>query len=184
MKDLSLHILDIVQNSVVAQASIIDIKIEVDKKNDYLAVIITDNGKGMSPEFLQRVTDPYTTTRTTRKVGLGLPLLKQSAEQTGGQLLIESTEGKGTTLKALLNPHHIDCLPFGDIAGVIALLVCSYPNTNFHFTQIYNTNKFSISTVELADALEGIPLNDPSVYPLIKELIGSNLDELQISELG
>ena len=184
MKDLSLHILDIVQNSVVAQASIIDIKVEVDKKNDYLAVIITDNGKGMSPEFLQRVTDPFTTTRTTRKVGLGLPLLQQNAERTGGNVLIESTEGQGTTLKAYLNPNHIDCLPLGDIAGVIALLVCSYPTTNFNFTQIYNGSTFSISTVELVDALDGIPLNDPSVYPVIKELIASNLDELQISELG
>lgn len=182
MKDLSLHILDIVQNSVVAKASIIDIRIEVDEKNDYLAIIITDNGKGMSPEFLQRVTDPFTTTRTTRKVGLGIPLLKQNAERTGGQMLIESTEGQGTTLKAVLKPNNIDCLPMGDIAGVIALLICSYPTTNFCFTESYNSSEFSVSTPELVDALDGVPLNDPSVYPLIKELLSSNLDELQISQ--
>lgn len=184
MKDLSLHILDIVQNSVVAQASNIEIRIEVDKKNDYLAIIITDNGKGMSPEFLQSVTDPYTTTRTTRKVGLGLPLLKQNAERTGGSMKIESIVGQGTRLCAILNPNNIDCLPMGDIPGVIAMLICSYPSINFYFTQIVNSRDFSISSGEIADALDGLPLNNPSVYPLVKELIASNLDELQISELG
>jgi len=184
MKDLSLHILDIVQNSVVAQATNIEIKIEVDKKNDYLALIVNDNGKGMSPEFLKQVTDPFTTTRTTRKVGLGIPLLKQNAEQAGGCMLIESVLGQGTLLKATLNPNNIDCLPMGDIAGVITLLICSYPDTNFFFTYIHGSEEFSISTGDILEALDGLPLNNPSVYPLIKELISSNLDELQISELG
>lgn len=184
MKDLSLHILDIVQNSVVAQATNIEIKIEVDKKNDYLALFVNDNGKGMSPEFLQQVTDPYTTTRTTRKVGLGIPLLKQNAERTGGSMRIESVFGQGTLLKATLNPNNIDCLPMGDIAGVITLLICSYPSTNFFFTYKRASDEFSISTADIVEALDGVAVNNPSVYPLIKELISSNLDELQISELG
>ncbi|MGD9978771.1 MAG: ATP-binding protein, partial [Bacteroidales bacterium] len=184
MKDISLHILDIVQNSVTAQASNIEINIEVDKKNDYLALLITDNGKGMSPEFLQRAMDPYATTRTTRKVGLGLPLLKQNAERTGGSMIIESIEGQGTMLKAVLQTNHIDCLPLGDIPGVIAMLICSHPQINFYFTQKYNSKEFSISTLELVEALDGLPLNNPGVYPLVKELLSSNLDELQISELG
>ncbi|BDX36786.1 histidine kinase [Tenuifilaceae bacterium CYCD] len=184
MKDLSLHILDIVQNSVVAQASNIEIRIEVDKKNDYLAIIITDNGKGMSPEFLQSVTDPYTTTRTTRKVGLGIPLLKQNTERAGGSMQIESALGQGTSLKATLNPNNIDCLPIGDVAGVVSMLICSYPDTNFLFIYKRGSDEFSISTADILAALDGVAVNNPSVYPLIKELISSNLDELQISELG
>lgn len=184
MKDISLHILDIAQNSVTAQASNIEINIEVDKKNDYLALLITDNGKGMSPDFLQHVMDPYTTTRTTRKVGLGLPLLKQNAERTGGSMIIESVEGQGTMLKAVLKTNNIDCLPLGDISGVVAMLICSYPQINFYFTGKNGSDEFSITTQELTDALEGLPLNNPSVYPLIKDLLSSNLEELQISELG
>ncbi len=184
MKDLSLHILDIVQNSVVAQATIISIGIVVDKKNDYLGITIADNGNGMSPALLQRVMDPFTTTRTTRKVGLGLPLLKQNAERTGGRMDIKSVEGRGTDLMVVLKPSHIDCLPMGDMAGVVAMLICSYPNINFKFSQRVGANEFVISTSELEEALDGLPLNNPSVYPLIKELLSSNLDELQISELG
>ena len=179
-----MHILDIVQNSVVAQATNIEIKIEVDKKNDYLALFVNDNGKGMSPEFLQQVTDPYTTTRTTRKVGLDIPLLKQNAERAGGNMQIESFLGQGTTLKATLNPNNMDCLPMGDIAGVVSMLICSYPETNFLFSYKRVSEEFSISTGYIVEALDGVPVNNPSVYPLVKELLSSNLDELQISELG
>jgi hypothetical protein len=111
-------------------------------------------------------------------------LLKQNAERTGGSMHIESVEGQGTVLTTVLNPNNIDCLPMGDIASTVAMLICSYPNINFFFSYKVFTKEFSISTAEIIEALDGLPLNSPSVYPLIKELIASNLEELQISELG
>jgi len=184
MKDLSLHILDIVQNSVVANAKVIQITLDINTTNDYIELAVSDNGKGMDKDFLQRVVDPFTTTRTTRKVGLGIPLLKQNAEVTGGTFSIDSEPGVGTALKARFVRSHIDCLPLGDIGGTIALLMCSYPEIEFTVKTVVNSHEFSVSTSELREALEGLPLNDPSVYPVVKEYINSNLDELQITNLG
>ncbi|MEY1639628.1 ATP-binding protein [Tenuifilum osseticum] len=184
MKDLSLHILDIVQNSVVAGAKVIQIIIEINTANDYIEFTVKDNGKGMEQEFLKRVVDPFTTTRTTRKVGLGIPLLKQNAELTGGTFSIDSEPGVGTALKARFVRSHIDCLPLGDLGGTIALLLCSYPDIEFKVSVVVDTTEFSVSTSELRQALDGVPLNEPSVYPLVKEYIYSNLDELQITNLS
>jgi len=184
MKDLSLHILDIVQNSVAANAKVIQIILEINTVNDYIELTVKDNGKGMDHDFLQRVVDPFTSTRTTRRVGLGIPLLKQNAELTGGTFRIDSELGVGTTLQARFVKSHIDCLPLGDLGGTIALLICSYPEVEFKVSVIVGSNQFAVSTSELRQALDGVPLNDPSVYPLIKEYIYSNLDELQITNLG
>lgn len=184
MKDLSLHILDIVQNSVVANAKVIQIILEINTANDYIELTVKDNGRGMEQDFLKRVIDPFTTTRTTRKVGLGIPLLKQNAELTRGTFTIHSEPGVGTALKARFVKSHIDCLPIGDLGGTIALLMCSYPDIEFKVKAVVNSHEFSVSTSELSDALEGLPLNDPSVYPVVKEYINSNLDELQITNLG
>ncbi len=184
MKDLSLHILDIVQNSVAAEAKVIQITLEIDDRNDYIGLTVNDNGKGMDGDFLKRVADPFTTTRTTRRVGLGIPLLKQNAEQTGGFLRIESEPGMGTKLSVRFVKSHIDCVPMGDVAGTIALLICSYPSIEFSFHVRVNSAEFSVSTTDLNDALGGIPLNDSAVFPMVKEYIASNLDELQITNLG
>ncbi|HDP75928.1 MAG TPA: ATP-binding protein [Bacteroidales bacterium] len=184
MKDLSLHILDIVQNSVVAHAKLIQVTLDVNTTNDYIELAVSDDGKGMDNDFLQRVVDPFTTTRTTLKVGLGIPLLKQNAELTGGTFTIHSEPGVGTTLKARFLKSHIDCLPIGDLGGTIALLMCSYPDVEFRIMAVVNSHEFSVSTSELRDALAGLSLNDPSVYPVVKEYINSNLDELQITNLG
>lgn len=184
MKDLSLHILDIVQNSVVARAKVIQIILEINTANDYIELTVKDNGKGMEQEFLKRVVDPFTTTRTTRKVGLGIPLLKQNAEFTGGTFSIDSEPGVGTALKARFVKSHIDCLPLGDLGGTIALLICSYPDIEFKVSVVVDTTEFAVSTSKLRQALDGVPLNEPSVYPLVKEYIYSNLDELQITNLS
>ena len=121
MKELSLHILDIAQNSISAGCT--ELELSLTEGDGQLTLIIRDNGRGMAPEFLASVTDPFTTTRTTRKVGLGLPLLRMAAEQTGGSLAIESTVGVGTTVTARFCTGHIDCPPLGDMAGTVALLV-------------------------------------------------------------
>ncbi len=178
MKDLSLHVLDIAQNSVVAQAKVIQITLDINREKDYIELIVKDNGKGMDRDFLDRVIDPFTTTRTTRRVGLGIPLLKQNAEHTGGKFAIDSEPGVGTTLTARFIPSHIDCLPLGDLAGTFALLICSYPDINFKIEVTTEKGRFTISTEKIIEAIDGVTLNDSSVYPLVKELIKSNLDEL------
>jgi hypothetical protein len=178
MKELSLHILDIAQNSIVANANQINISIAEDSINDLLSIEISDNGKGMSPEVLQRVTDPYTTSRTTRKVGLGLPLLKDACRLSGGSLVVESTEGKGTSVTATLGLSHIDRQPMGDIAGVVILLVSANPDIEFTYSHSVNGNTFVFDTQEVKEALDGLPLNSPEVIKMLREMISLNLDEL------
>lgn len=178
MKELSLHILDIAQNSIVAGANLIEIEINEDSKCDRLTITIKDNGKGMSPEMLQKVIDPYTTSRTTRKVGLGLPLLHDACKSTSGDLVIESVEGKGTVVKAVMGLNHIDRQPFGDISGVIVLLASANPKIIFNFHYIKNGGEYIFNTKEVEDALDGIPLNTPEVGRLLRQMIESNLEEL------
>lgn len=184
MRDISLHVLDIIQNSIVADASLIEISIDEDKISDRLSVTIKDNGKGMSKELVETVTDPYTTSRTTRKVGLGIPLFKQNAERTGGGLTISSELGKGTTLCATFIPSNIDCLSMGDIAGVIALTVSGNPSIDFIYNHRINGNLYSFNTKEIKEVLGDISIGEPSVSKYLKEMIQSNLEEIQIDTYG
>ena len=180
MKDLSLHILDIVQNSITAKATLIQIAIVEDTVADTYTITITDNGYGIPPDMLARVTDPYTTSRTTRKVGLGIPLFKQNAERTGGGLTITSEVGKGTVLTAVFVHSNIDRPALGDIAGVVVILVSANPSIDFVYTHAVNKQSYVFDTRDVREALDGIPLNEPSVIPLLKEMIAANLEELQI----
>ncbi|MEG2120001.1 MAG: ATP-binding protein, partial [Pseudoflavonifractor sp.] len=133
MKDLSLHVLDIAQNSISAGAA--QLEISLTEGDTLLTLSLADDGRGMSPEFLAAVTDPFTTTRTTRKVGLGLPLLRMAAEQTGGSLTIESAVGVGTTVTAVFAAHHIDTPPVGDMAGTVALILQGAPELELVYTR-------------------------------------------------
>jgi len=180
MKDLSLHILDIAQNSITAKATLIQIAIVEDTVADTYTITITDNGYGIPPDMLARVTDPYTTSRTTRKVGLGIPLFKQNAERTGGGLTITSEVGKGTVLTAAFVHSNIDRPALGDIAGVVVILVSANPSIDFVYTHVVNQQSYVFDTRDVREALDGIPLNEPSVIPLLKEMIAANLEELQI----
>lgn len=178
MKDLSLHLLDIAHNSLSANASHLKIELKVDHTHDQILLVISDNGRGMSPDFVRHVTDPFTTTRTTRKVGLGIPLLKQNAERTGGYLKINSQVGVGTRVSVMLKPSNIDCLPLGDIGGTVAMLICSNPAVNLELNYSVDGKSFNISTLEIKEALDGVPLNEASVYGPVTELIKSNIEEL------
>ena len=120
MQELSMNLLDVAENSVAAGAKLVHIELAVDEKARRLRLVITDDGKGMDPELAKRVTDPFCTSRTSRKVGLGLPFLKMAAELTGGQLTLESEEGKGTAVTALFCTDHIDMPPLGDVAASVA----------------------------------------------------------------
>lgn len=164
MKELSLHILDIVKNSVSAGAAHIGLTLS-ETADGTLTIVIADDGRGMSPEFLAAVADPFTTTRTTRKVGLGLPLYRMAAEQTGGCMEIESALGKGTTVAAVFHTDHLDCAPMGDFAGTAAMLVQGSPQVEW--TVIHTTPKgsYTFSTAEVRDILgEDIPLDAPEVF--------------------
>lgn len=174
MKELSLNILDIAQNSVKANASLIGISI--DETDDVLSFKITDNGKGMTADFLSHVTDPFTTTRTTRKVGLGLPFLKMEAEMTGGSFSIKSkseTEYKehGTEVFASFNKKSIDYIPLGDIIGTLCALVQGAENTDFIFNHKMPHGKVFLSTKEMRELLGDVPLGSPEVISWVREYL-------------
>ena len=182
MKDISLHLLDILQNSVYAGATEIVVEMQEDSSKGIVELIITDNGKGMDAETLAKVTDAFFTTRTTRKVGLGLPLLKQNAERTGGSFMVTSEQGTGSKVEAVFCSHSIDMLPLGDIAGTLALTISSWPAIEFRYEHKTTFGDFSLKTTELKEILEGLPLNNPEVIKFMKEMITENLHEISAGE--
>lgn len=182
MNELSLHILDIVQNSIAANASVIEIIIDEDQAKDRYLIEINDNGKGMSEEVLQEVADPFFTSRTTRKVGLGISLLKQNAEQTGGSLSIFSEEGKGTKLTATFSHKHLDRPVLGDMAGTMTLLIGANPQIRFIYTHCTPLSDFEFDTNEVKEELEGTPINHPDILKALKELIEENLEMIESSK--
>ncbi len=171
MKELSLHLLDVAKNSVAAGAEHISITLDEDQ-DGWLTIAIADDGRGMEPEFLARVTDPFTTTRTTRKVGLGLPLLRLTAEQTGGSLDIQSAVGTGTTLAARFQRRHLDCPPLGDLSGAVALLIQGSPDVAWTVEHSTPSGSYVFSTAEVQEILgEDIPLNAPEVFAWMSEYL-------------
>ncbi|MBE6934958.1 MAG: ATP-binding protein [Ruminococcaceae bacterium] len=169
MKELSLNILDIAKNSVKAEATRIDISII--EENGVRTLTIADDGCGMSPEFLSRVTDPFTTTRTTRPVGMGLPLLKLAAEQAEGDMTIRSQqgEGHGTTVTATFRIDHLDCVPVGDVASTMAALIQGSPEIDFVFTYRTAAGEKFLSTIEMREILGDVPLDTPEVLMWVTE---------------
>jgi len=182
MKDLSLHILDIAQNSISAKATFIEIILVEDIPSDLFSITIRDNGCGMSQETVEKVVDPYFTSRTTRKVGLGIPLLKQNAERSEGSFVIKSQENVGTEVVATFRHGNIDRPALGDIAGVVVILASSNPKIDFVYHHRYNSKEYCFDTREVTQALEGTPINDLKVTRFLKEMIKENLDEIQIGE--
>jgi hypothetical protein len=182
MKDLSSHILDIVQNSIRAKASLIGIEIAENLNEDSLRIAISDDGTGMSTEQLKGATDPFYTSRTTRKVGLGLSLLKQNAEMTGGTFLIDSELGKGTTVIASFTHSHFDRPVMGDLAGTLLLLICDSGQIDYAFKHETQSGVFQLDTRDVKQMLEDVPLNHPEIRSFMKEIIQENLEQIQIGE--
>ena len=171
MRDLSMHVLDIAQNSIKAGASLVTVAFERDEAGR-LTFSVRDDGCGMAPEFLARVTDPFTTSRTTRRVGLGIPMLKQSAEMCGGSFGIESEVGKGTYIHATFDTRNIDCIPLGDICDSLLTLVVLNPNQpEFLFQASYGVNEALFDTRQLREVLGGVQMNEPDVIAWMKESI-------------
>ena len=170
MKEIALYTLDIAQNSITAHARHLEVTLA--EEGETITLTIADDGKGMSPELLATVSDPFTTTRTTRKMGLGLPLLRMAAEQTGGTLSIESTLGVGTTVKAVFQGGHIDCPPVGDMAGSITLLLQGAPELELCYTHQVEGERFQLDTRQLrAELGEDISLAEPEVVLWIRDYL-------------
>lgn len=173
MKELSLNILDITENSVKAGASLTEILI--DENDTTIKITIKDDGSGMPEEIVKSVANPFYTTRTTRKVGLGIPLLKLAAEQTGGNINIKSkmaekeNDSHGTTVEAIFYKNHIDFTPLGDIVSTVTTLIQGHPNTDFLFLHRFGAKEVCLDTRELRAVLEEVPLNDFEVILWIKD---------------
>ncbi len=185
MKELSLNILDIAMNSVKVNAPLIEILI--DETEEKLTLIIKDNGCGMKSDFLERVTDPFSTTRTTRKVGLGLPFLKLEAEMTGGSMEISSKhiddypDSHGTVVTAVFYKNHIDYTPLGDIVSTITTLVQGSPDIDFVFRHTVENGKVELDTRELREVLgKDIPLNSIEVIKWIADSLNEEYGELNM----
>ena len=168
MKELSLHILDIVQNSLRAEATCIYISVADSASQDRVEITIEDNGRGMTPVLLAKVTNPFVTTRTTRKMGMGIPLLQMAAEQTGGTLSIDSTPEQGTTLGCMFVRSHIDAPPLGDMPETLVTLVQGSPDVDFIYRHKTDTQELLFDTREIREILEGLPMNTPDVLGWIR----------------
>lgn len=183
MKEISLNILDIAENSVKAKATLTEISILED--SEALTLTITDDGCGMDENTVKSVTDPFYTTRTTRKVGMGIPLLKLACEQTGGALTITSKVADGidsthgTTVQALFFKNHIDFTPLGDVISSIVTLIQGHPDTDFLFTHRTGGGEVSLDTRELRQVLEDVPLDTYEVILWIRENLKEQYSELK-----
>ncbi len=177
MNDLSLHALDVAQNSVTAGAGCVRIAI-LDDAGGMRTFRIEDDGCGMDEALLRAVTSPFTTTRTTRRVGLGIPLLKMAAEMTGGSLRIESAPGRGTRLTAAFDTRSVDCPPLGDMGGTMQLLIGQRPDIRFVYDRQAPGGRFTLDTDELRRELDGVPLDCPEVLGFIQQFVSDNEKEL------
>lgn len=178
MQELSMNVLDVAENSVAAGATLITIALTIDSAAMCQTLCIADNGKGMTQDMVQKVTDPFCTSRTTRKVGLGLPFLKMAAEMTGGTMQIDSTLGVGTTVTAQFTLGHIDLMPLGDMAASVAGLIQCNPDIDFVYTVTADGEEACVDTRELRAVLDGVPFSVPEIALWVQEFIRENTETL------
>jgi len=180
MKEIALHILDIAQNSIAAGADRVGITVLLEEPADLLRVSIEDNGKGMSKEELRMVGDPFYTSRTTRRVGMGIPLFRQHAEMTGGGVRIRSEKGVGTAVEATFHLSHPDRQPLGDLEGSWILLLTANPNIEWELNCAKGRENFSISGSEIRSTLGVESIQGTELITSLKRMIRNNLDELEM----
>jgi anti-sigma regulatory factor (Ser/Thr protein kinase) len=182
MRTLSEHVLDIVQNSIKAKATLIEIIVEEDKINNLCSLIIKDDGSGMNEETLRQAADPFFTSRNTRKVGLGLALLKQNAEASGGSFKISSKFGAGTKVEAIFQLSNIDKPPLGDIWETFYLTILSYNKGELLYKHRTNKGEFSINSKELREMLGEVSIQQKEIRDGIIELIKTNLEDIEATK--
>lgn len=179
MRELSLHILDVLENSLEAGASRITLTIEEDLAADRLTITITDDGRGMDADTVTKVLDPFFTTRTTRHVGLGLPLFAAAARRCNGDLTIKSEPGKGTTVRATFQHSHIDRAPLGDIRNTILSFLLAARPVDLHYIHRVNERQFEFDTADIRTELGDVPLSHPAVRDWLSEFIAEGEQEIQ-----
>lgn len=179
MREIALHVMDVVENGIAAGANLIQVFIDEARRENLLKVVIKDNGKGIPAEMLDNITDPFITTRTTRRVGLGLSLLETAARRCEGEFHIISPPGKGTETTATFLYDHIDRAPVGDMASSIALLIGGNPNIDFLYIHMIDGEDFTLDTRELREELS---LSDPMVIFHLTQSIRDALSELEKKE--
>ena len=182
MKELSLHILDIAENSVHADADKIEIAVTENLKNDTLSIRIQDNGKGMDQALVRQITDPFITSRTTRKVGLGIPFFKAAAEACNGSFQILSEPGKGTEVKVSFQRSHIDRMPLGDLRGTYLALIIGYPDVNWILKYGRDEREFILDDNPIKEILDGVPLSEPEVIQYLREVINEGFNRVSKNE--
>ncbi len=178
MREIALHILDIMQNSVAAGADRIGTTVSVDEDAGTLEIMIDDDGCGMDEEILKVVTDPFTTSRTTRKVGLGIPLLRSSCERSDGCFSIASQKGFGTKVTAVFGIDHIDRPVLGDLAGVMTDMSVSYPSKDIRLELVNRGKRFSYSSAEAGCLLGEVSLSEPAVVKWLREYIHEGINDI------
>jgi hypothetical protein len=180
VQDLSLHILDIAENSLAAGARRVEIRIEEDLQADRMTVEIVDDGCGMDEEMVKRVLDPFFTTKTTRRVGLGLPLLAEACRMSNGQFCLQSCPGEGTTVRATFQRSHIDRKPLGNIGDTLVTLIVGHPEVDLFYEHRKDGGHFSLDTREIKAELGDVPLNTPQIASALRASIFSGLGELGV----
>ena len=178
MTELSLNILDVAQNSVSAKATLIKITVEADTKSDVLTIVIEDNGFGMTKEQLDKVIDPFFTTRTTRKVGFGVSFFKLASESTGGTFKITSEKNFGTVVKATFGLSHIDRMPLGNMIETMHTLITFNVEIDFIYHYKIDEREFTLDTKAFREILGDVQLNNPEVSKYIKEYLKENISEV------
>jgi len=180
VQDLSLHILDIVENSLAAGARRVEIRIEEDLPADRMTIEIVDDGCGMDEEMVKRALDPFFTTKTTRRVGLGLPFLAEACRMSNGQLCLQSCPGRGTTVRATFQRSHIDRKPLGNMGDTLITLIVGHPEVDLFYEHRKDGAYFSLDTREIKAELGNVPLNDPQIASTLRASIFSGLEELGV----
>lgn len=183
MKDLSLHILDIMQNSIEAEASLIKLVIEENISDNYLIIEIEDDGQGINKEDLPKVIDPFVTSRKTREVGLGLALLKRTASLCDGTLKLDSQKGKGTELKAEFKYDHIDRPPLGKMPETLITVITTNPELDIIYRHKVEEQEFIFKTQEIRKELENVKINQPEIVEWIEKYLKENLKNLAGGEI-
>jgi hypothetical protein len=176
--ELSLHILDVVENSTRAGAETVYITLIEDTTRDVLSLEIRDDGSGMSEEVLKKALDPFFTTKTVRNVGLGLPMLAQAAERTNGKFIIESKGGEGTRVAAEFKLSHIDRQPLGDIASTLVTLIAGNTDVDFIYRHRHDDREYVLDTKDVKRELDDVPINNVEVLNFIREHVQDGLKEI------
>ncbi len=179
MLELAAHILDIAENSVRAGAGLIEINIFEDTANDFLSIEIIDDGHGMKQEEINKVLDPFYTTKTIRRVGLGIPLLADAARISGGCFNLESYEGKGTTVKATFSLSHFDRQPMGNIISTIIALIAGNSDVDFFYKYRHNDQWSELDTRTIRKEIDDVPINHPEILKYIRGVLEEGLSEIK-----